>query len=369
MQFLIFSSIFLTVFSLLSLFISKRFIKKLDFKTKTKKYLNRFLIFNFFGVVLYMLSRYMISVPNTLYFIFSLSIGVIFLLFMTTIFYEIFQLLIKITPANDKRRGFLKKSLDIGALSLATAVSVKATYNAKEISLETVEIKIKDLKKEYKIVQLSDVHIGGLIEKDFITSLVNQVNILKPDLVVITGDLVDTDLNYIKDAINELINLKSTYGTYFVVGNHEYFHGVENIITYINSIGIKVLENENVYIGEKNNGFYLAGVYDVLGYRYGRFQPDIKKALKGTQNEPTVLLAHQPKFINEVKNVDLMLSGHTHGGQIFPFNFLVRLNQPYVKGLHRHNSRTQIYVNKGTGFWGPPMRLGASAEITQIILT
>ena len=371
MNFIIFASIFLSVFALLSFFIAKRLIKRLDFKPKTKRYLNLFLDFNFLGVILYMISRYFISVPNSLYFLFSLSIGVIFLLFITTVFYEIFHLLIKLTPADESRREFFKKSLDISSIAMASGITATATYNAKEAVIEHVQVNIKDLEKEYTIVQLSDVHIGGLIEKDFIANMVTAVNHLEPDVVAITGDLIDTDLKYIKEALHELTKLSSTYGTFFVVGNHEYFHGVEKSMGYLNSIGIKVLENDNVYIGDDSLGFNLAGVYDIFGYRYGKFQPDIKAAMKNKKNSPTVLLAHQPKYINELENmdgIDLVLSGHTHGGQIFPFNYLVGLAQPYVKGLHQHNANTQIYVNKGTGFWGPPMRLGASAEITAIKL-
>ena len=172
----------------------------------------------------------------------------------------------------------------------------------------------------------------------------------------------------IENNLNELKNIKSQYGTYFIVGNHEYFHGARDIMDYLMSINIHVLENSNYYIGEKDIGFNLAGVYDIFGYKANYLKPDINKALIGTSNSPTVLLAHQPKFIDEVVNVDLVLSGHTHGGQIFPFNYLVKLAQPYIKGLHQHNEHTQIYVNKGTGFWGPPMRLGATAEITKIQL-
>jgi predicted MPP superfamily phosphohydrolase len=137
-------------------------------------------------------------------------------------------------------------------------------------------------------------------------------------------------------------------------------------------LGIKTLENENVYIGTSNEGFNLAGVYDRFGHRYGSFKPDLQSALKNKKDSPTILLAHQPKYIEEVANtseLDLILCGHTHGGQIFPFNFLVKLQQPYVRGLNQHTNKTQVYVNKGTGFWGPPMRLGASSEITLLKLS
>ncbi|RXK08272.1 metallophosphoesterase [Halarcobacter ebronensis] len=370
MRFIIFATIFFIVMSLFSLYVSKRFVKKLHFSKKIKHLINTFLAINLLGVLAYMLARYNPSVPNWIYFLLSVPIGIIFLLFITTIFYDLLCVIVNRAPIDEKRRGFFKKSLDIGALSLATAVNAKAMYNARNYQVEEVDVKIKNLKKPYNIVQLSDIHIGGLIDKEFIASIVKRVNSLNADIVVITGDLVDTNIKYAQAALEELKNLKSTYGTYFIVGNHEYFHGVQSIIKYVNSLGIKTLENENIYIGEKNQGFYLAGVYDLMGNRVDAYKPDLKKALENIKEEPTILLAHQPKFIEEVKDsVDLVLSGHTHGGQIFPFNFLVKLQQPYIKGLHKYNVKTQIYVNKGTGFWGPPMRLGSSSEITLLKLT
>ena len=369
MNSIIFPLLFTTVFALFSFYISRRFIKKLFLPKKVRTLLHIFLLINFVGIIVYMFSRYSISLPTYVNYFSSLSIGIIFLLFLSTIFYELFKLLIHLTPRDESRRDFFRKTVDAASLSLAAGVATKATYGAKEISLEKVDVLIKDLKKEYSIVQISDVHIGGLIDKEFIVSMVKQINILQGDIVVITGDLIDTKLEFIQEAVNELKNIQSKYGTYFIVGNHEYFHGVKDIIHYIGGLNIKVLENENVYIGEKHSGFYLAGVYDIIGYRAKYYEPDLNKALEGIQDTPTVLLAHQPKFVQEVDNrVDLVLSGHTHGGQIFPFNYLVKIVQPYISGLHQHDFRTQIYVNKGTGFWGPPMRLGASAEITKLTL-
>ncbi len=277
--------------------------------------------------------------------------------------------MLSFTKVSNERRAFFQKTLDIASLCAASALMVRSLYEARFIELEKVVVEIKDLKKSYTLVQLSDIHIGGIIDKDFIKNVVERVNALQADLVVITGDLIDIGVEHAKESLEELSHLKSNFGTYFVVGNHEYFHGIESIIETLQALGIKVLQNENSYIGEVGQGFYLAGVYDLIGYRLKSHMPNLAQALKGTSSSPTVLLAHQPKFIEEVKDgVDLMLSGHTHGGQIYPFRFLVKLQQPYISGLYTHNDRLQVYVNKGTGFWGPPMRLGASAEITHITL-
>lgn len=371
MNFIIFFLVFIIVFAFQTFIIKKRLINKLDFTYKTKKYLSLILYITFLGVILYPMARYYPFVPNWLYFVLSLPIGVIFLTFIITLLHEIISFGINKTPFKKNRREFFKKGLDIGAISLVIATNAKAMDNAKNVEIEVVDVKIKDLKLPYTIIQISDVHIGGLIDKDFINSLVKKINILNADIVVITGDLVDTKLEYATPALDELKNIQSTYGTYFIVGNHEYFHGVKPIIDYVNSLGIKTLENENVYIGAKDEGFNLCGVYDRFGFKYNDFIPDINKAMQNIQNSPSVLLAHQPKFVKDIKDtqgIDLILCGHTHGGQIFPFNFLIKLEQPYVKGLHTYNDFTQVYVNKGTGFWGPPMRLGASSEITVLKL-
>ena len=316
-----------------------------------------------------MLGRYYIDFPNWLYFLFSLPIGVLFLLFCTATVYDISRVVLKRIPISKERRDFFKRSLDISSLALASTLSAKSIYNARDVKLEKIDIKIRNLKKTYKLAQLSDIHIGGLIDKEFIRDIVLRVNALHVDLVVIPGDLIDIKMDRGRDILAELKNLESTYGTFFVVGNHEYFHDIAKIIETLKELDIRVLENQNVYIGDEDKGFNLAGVYDIFGYRTKTYIPDFNKALDNLKKSPTILLAHQPKYIDEVKDsVDLMLSGHTHGGQLFPFRFLVKLQQPYIRGLHQHNKELQIYVNKGTGFWGPPMRLGACSEITEITL-
>jgi predicted MPP superfamily phosphohydrolase len=368
---IIFAIIFLAVFALLNIYIVKRFINHLHLSHKVKNYFKYFLFVNYVGIVGYIYARYNPNISDTVYFLLSLPIGVIFLLFCTAIVYDISRIALNKSPMTHERRNFFKRFLDFTALGMATGLSARAIYEAKHIEVEKVDIKIKGLKQPYKIVQLSDIHIGGLIDQKFMRDLVNRVNTLNPDIVVITGDLVDIKIEYAKPALDELKNLKNNYGCYFIVGNHEYFHGIEHIIDAVKERGITVLENSSSFIGDDQNGFNLCGVYDLMGNRVEHHQPDLNKALEYIDlNRPVVLLAHQPRFINEVDSrVDLVLSGHTHGGQIYPFRLLVKLQQPYIAGLYKHNDTTQIYVNKGTGFWGPPMRLGASSEITLLKLS
>lgn len=368
---LLFFSAFFGVFILINMYISKRLIRRVDISDKAKLYARAFLILNLIGIALYMLSRYYIEVPGRLYFLFSLPIGILFLLFVTTLIYDASMAVLSITPINAQRRLFFKRTLDISSGTAAAALSLKAIYNVKQIEIQSVHVDIKNLKRSYIVAQLSDLHIGGAIDADFIKDIVQKTNALNADITVITGDLIDVEVSHAADALQELSKLSSRLGTYYIVGNHEYFHGAEAIMDKVESFGIKVLKNESVYIGDNDEGFNLAGVFDMLGYRTKTLIPDLQNALKNTKNgSPTVLLAHQPLFVKEIKEgVDLMLCGHTHGGQIYPFRFLVGLQQPYINGLHKHDRDLQIYVNKGTGFWGPPMRLGAGAEITKLTLT
>jgi predicted MPP superfamily phosphohydrolase len=220
-----------------------------------------------------------------------------------------------------------------------------------------------------KIVQLTDIHIGPTLGRAFIEQLVATTNALAPDVVAITGDLVDGTVAELRDAVAPLRGLRAKHGVYFVTGNHEYYSGADEWIAELEQLGVHVLRNERVSIGDGDASFDLAGIDDHSAHAPGH-APDLSRAVAGRDpSRELVLLAHQPRAIKQAKEhgVGLQLSGHTHGGQIWPWRYFVYLQQPYVAGLVREGD-TQLYVSCGTGYWGPPMRLGAPAEITELTL-
>lgn len=223
-----------------------------------------------------------------------------------------------------------------------------------------------------KIVQISDLHVGITVGGRWLQSQVERINNLNPDIVAITGDLTDGLPAKLKKQIAPLRNLKPRLGSFFVTGNHEYYSDADGWIKEVKNLGITVLQNQSVPVRNGDDLIYIAGVND---YKAAVMLPShahsVADALAHTaQDKVRILLAHQPLSVHDADkhNVDLVLSGHTHGGQIFPFSLLVGLQQPYNKGLYKHSDTTQIYVNQGTFLWGPPMRLGTECEITQLTL-
>lgn len=213
----------------------------------------------------------------------------------------------------------------------------------------------------YKIVQLTDVHIGPLLGDKYAADVAAKVNALSPDLIVITGDLVDGRLEELRQHIEPLRALHARDGVYAVTGNHEYYWNPGAWLEHLRSFGIKILRNEHVRI---HDSFELAGVDDSTATE------DVPRALAGRDPDlPVVLLAHHPSTISRAvaAGADLQLSGHTHGGQLLPLGWLSRLFEPRVAGLGRFGD-TLLYVSEGTGFWGPPMRIGTSSEIALITL-
>jgi len=253
-----------------------------------------------------------------------------------------------------------------GALGMRGALSVPAT---KRLRLELA--RLPQALSGFTIVQITDLHIGNLLGREWLEGVVAHINGLAPDLVAITGDLVDGSVDELRPAIEPLTRLRSRFGTFFVTGNHEYYSGVDEWLTELRRLGVRVLHNERATIGTAAASFELAGIDDASAHRFGHGHgADLPRALEGYDRaRELVLLAHQPKAVFEAAQlgVGLQLSGHTHGGQIFPFGWIVRLTQPFIAGLDVVGD-TQIYTSRGTGFWGPPMRIGAPPEITYLEL-
>ena len=278
-------------------------------------------------------------------------------------------------PPDPERRQLISRTLASAAGLLASGVGVAALRSGLgPVAVREVEVALQRLPGELDrltIVQLTDIHVGPTIRREFIEEIVAKTNALRPDVIAITGDLVDGSVEELAEHVAPLGKLHARYGVYFVTGNHEYYSGADEWCRKLSELGIRVLRNERVSIGLGDMSFDLAGVDDFHSARFGGDNgPDLSRALRGRDgNRELVLLAHQPAAIHEAAKlgVGLQLSGHTHGGQIWPWNFLVRLQQPVVSGLSYFGSTT-IYVSNGTGYWGPPMRLGAPAEITHITL-
>jgi len=220
----------------------------------------------------------------------------------------------------------------------------------------------------FRIAQISDLHIGPLLDRRFARTVAERVNALGADLVAVTGDLVDGSVARVGAEVEPLAALRARCGVYFVTGNHDYYSGADGWVARMAELGWRALRNERLAI---DGGFDLAGVDD----RHGNLVDpdggeDLERALAGRDpSRAVVLLAHDPTTFKDASRlgVDLQLSGHTHGGQIWPFRWFVRAVVPWVEGLHRVGA-SALYVSRGTGFWGPPMRLGAPAEITEITL-
>jgi predicted MPP superfamily phosphohydrolase len=275
-------------------------------------------------------------------------------------------------PRDPERRQFLSRAIAASVGTASALVGLGGIANvARGFDVRRVRVPLARLPRHasgYSIVQLTDVHVGPTIGRSFLETVVAQANALAPDMIVITGDLVDGTVEQLRELVEPLRDLRARDGVYFVTGNHEYYSGADAWIAHLGTLGVRVLRNERVAIRDL---FDLAGVDDAsaAGMLPGHGQ-DVARAAAGRDpSRALVLLAHQPKALAQAlaAQVDLQISGHVHGGQMVPFNWLVRLDQPLVAGLHLVE-QTWVYVSTGTGYWGPPMRVGPGAEITRIEL-
>jgi predicted MPP superfamily phosphohydrolase len=275
-----------------------------------------------------------------------------------------------------ERRAFLLRSTNLAIVTgagLGAAIGYNEARHGAE--LRRVYIPIDSLPPDLEgltIAQFSDLHIGPTIKRPWAEQVVAQLLPLSADVIVFTGDLVDGSVRWLRDDVAPLRQLSAPLGTYFITGNHEYYSGAEEWVEEADRLGFTVLLNEHRLLTYRGSRLVLAGVTDYTG---GQFLPshrsDPAAAAAGAPGGLVkVLLAHQPVSAHAALNAgfDLQLSGHTHGGQFFPWNYLAYLNQPFLKGLHQLGSMW-VYVNSGIGYWGPPLRLGAPPEITLITLT
>jgi predicted MPP superfamily phosphohydrolase len=224
----------------------------------------------------------------------------------------------------------------------------------------------------FSIAQISDVHVGPTIKRPFVEGIVSRVNALKCDLIAVTGDLVDGSVTQLAAHTAPLADLAARHGTFFVTGNHEYYSGERAWTHELRRLGLHVLKNEHVVLQHNGSELVLAGVTDYTAHHFDPAQQsDPAAALDGAPDAAgaRILLAHQPSSAEAAANAgfDVQLSGHTHGGQFWPWNLFVRLYQPFTGGLHRLRN-LMVYVSRGTGYWGPPNRFGVPSEITHIRL-
>ncbi|MEV2216177.1 metallophosphoesterase [Streptomyces sp. NPDC050997] len=272
-------------------------------------------------------------------------------------------------PALPSRRLFVSRVVGGGAAVAALGTVGHGTYgvlNGPTVKRVTVPLaKLPRAAHGYRIAVVSDIHLGPVLGRGFAQRVVDTINGTQPDLIAVVGDLVDGSVKDLGPAAAPLSQLKARHGAYFVTGNHEYFSGAEQWVEEVRRLGLRPLENDRTELAH----FDLAGVNDVAGESEGQ-GPDFAKALGDRDTaRACVLLAHQPVQIHDAveHGVDLQLSGHTHGGQLWPGNLIAAAANPTVAGLERYGD-TQLYVSRGAGAWGPPTRVGAESDITVIEL-
>jgi len=258
--------------------------------------------------------------------------------------------------------------------ALAALFMAIGVFNARTTArVREVEVPVSNLPpalQGFTIAQISDIHVGPTIKRAYLQAIVDAVNRLQADAVAVTGDLVDGRVQDLAPDVAPLAGLRSRHGTFFVTGNHEYYSGADEWVAELKRLGVQVLMNEHVVLQHDGARLVMAGVADTSAHHFNpQHRSDPQRALHGAPADAgvRVLLAHQPRSADAAAHAgfDVQLSGHTHGGQYWPWNLFVRLQQPYTAGLHRLR-QLWVYVSRGTGYWGPPVRFGAPSEITRL---
>jgi predicted MPP superfamily phosphohydrolase len=272
---------------------------------------------------------------------------------------------------------YMLRSVSAAAVAVLAVVATAIGFASarRRARIVNVDVPIQNLPRAlhgFSIAQISDVHVGSAIQKKYVEAIVDAVNGLHPDLIAVTGDVVDGSVSELGSHTAPLANLSARHGAFFVTGNHEYYSGAGPWIIEFRRLGLKVLLNEHAVLTHDGGQIVVAGVTDFSSHHFNPAErSDPAAALAGAPKEAgaRILLAHQPRSAAAAATAgfDLQLSGHTHGGQFWPWNLFVRFQQPFTAGLHRLNE-LWVYVSRGTGYWGPPNRFGAPSEITRLRL-
>ena len=269
----------------------------------------------------------------------------------------------------------LRHASAVAVVALSLGVSLIGLFNARRLAkVVQVDLPIVGLPAAlsgFTIVQLSDIHVGPTIKRGYLDAIVRRVNGLNADLVAITGDVIDGSVDRLRTHVAPLSELRSRHGTYCVTGNHEYYHGVEAWLQEWRRLGLRVLLNEGDVLHHDGARLLIGGVTDFTAHHYDAAHRSdaVAAAWSADPVALKLLLAHQPRSAAAAAEAgfDVQLSGHTHGGQFWPWNFFVPMQQPFVAGLNRLN-KLLVYTSRGTGYWGPPLRFRAPSEITQLRL-
>jgi predicted MPP superfamily phosphohydrolase len=307
------------------------------------------------------------------------GMGLFSTLFVLTVIRELLLLIAFAANAADPglfNAASFRRDSALAVALLGFLITLLGFSNARRtaaVSRVTVPIsKLPAALQGFQLVQISDIHIGPTIRGDYLRRIVLAVNRLQPDMVAITGDLVDGSVRELGSHVAPLAELVSRHGSYFVTGNHEYYSGAHSWIAELRRLGITVLLNDHVVLSHDGALAVVAGVTDYSAAHFdAAHRSNPYAAIAGSPPDAGVkiLLAHQPRSAPAAADAgfDLQLSGHTHGGQFMPWNFFVKMQQPFVAGLHRLR-QLWVYTSRGTGYWGPPKRFGAPSEITLLTL-
>jgi hypothetical protein len=301
-------------------------------------------------------------------------LGVVWLLFAWSLLGMVARLVLRLAGVPDSTRC---RVVALAVLAVVIVLAVAGHRAAMRVPrTKTVDVSIPGLGSDLdglRVVVLADTHYGPINRTAWSEGVARAVNGLRPDVVCHAGDLADGSVDQRRGQVAPLGTIDATMAKLYITGNHEYFSGAQDWLDHMATLGWEPLHNRHRVLRRGTAEVVFAGIDDPTGTSSGLtgHGPDLTAALAGTPPEtPVVLLAHQPKQVSlaAAAGVSLQISGHTHGGQIWPFHLLVMLDQPSLAGLTRHGTATQLYTSRGTGFWGPPFRVFAPSEITLLIL-